>query len=63
VAPASRDALAALQHASGLDLLDARLAADGALRSVSFLPALSRYGDVGLDALHKSLMTRSGVGR
>jgi hypothetical protein len=66
LSPAVRDGRAALQRASGLDLLEAHLVArddgDGALAlsSVSFLPALSRFGDVGLDALHKALITRRG---
>jgi hypothetical protein len=63
--PAGRDAVAALQRASGLDLLDARLGAGErlALRSASFLPSMSLFGDAGLDALHKALMTRREVGR
>ena len=68
--PAVREGLSALQRAAGLDLLEARLSprpdgdGDGwALRSASFLPALSRFGDVGLDALHKALIARGGGGR
>jgi hypothetical protein len=63
--PAGRDALAALQRASGLDLLEAHLGAGErlALRSASFLPSMSRFGDAGLDALHKALMARQRVGR
>jgi hypothetical protein len=67
--PADRDALAALAGAAGQDLLDARLVAGPgpgrrpALRTASFLPPMSLFGDVGLDALHKALTTRSGVDR
>jgi len=74
--PAVRDGLTALRRASGLDLLEAHLvaSADGdgagtgtgdglALRSVSFLATMSRFGDAGLDALHKALITRRGARR
>ena len=62
--PADRGALVALQRASGLDLLDVHLGAGErlALRSASFLPAMSRFGDAGLDALQRAL-TRRGAGR
>ena len=66
--PAERDGLVALQKASGLDLLEVRLACrpegEGlALRSASFLPSMSLFGDQGLDALHKALIARSGGAR
>jgi hypothetical protein len=66
--PPVRDGLVALQQASGLDLIEVELAesADGeglALRSVPFLPAVSRFGDAGLDALHEALIARRGAGR
>jgi hypothetical protein len=73
---AVRDGLVALQRVSGLDLLEAHLVDraaistaaraddDGfALRSVSFLATMSRFGDAGLDALHKALIARRGGGR
>ena len=71
--PALGDGLVRLQRAAGLDLLEARLSprsGDGsdagagwALRSASFLPPMSLFGDVGLDALHKALIARDGIGR
>ena len=63
--PASRDVLAALQRASGLDLLGAHLVTGErlVLRSASFLPSMSLFGEAGLDALYKALMNRRGVGR
>ena len=63
--PAGRDALAALQRASGLDLLGVHLVTGErlVLRSASFLPSMSLFGEAGLDALHKALMNRRGAGR
>src|SRR5215831_17161035 len=63
--PAGRDALAALQRASGLDLLGVHLVTGErlVLRSASFLPSMSLFGAAGLDALHKALMNRRGAGR
>jgi hypothetical protein len=64
LAPGDRDALAALAGAAGQDLIDARLVSGPdpggrwALRTASFLPPMSLFGDAGLDALHKALMTR-----
>jgi hypothetical protein len=60
VAPV-RSGLVALQRASGRDLIEVRLAVgDGvAIRSVSYLPPLRRYGDAALDALHVVLIRRS----
>jgi len=47
-----------LQRVSGLDLLEARLTAGGALRTVSFLACLSRLGDRVADAVHTALVRR-----
>jgi hypothetical protein len=56
-----RSGLAELQRASGLDLIEVRLAVgDGvAVRSVSYLPGLRQFGDAALDAVHAALDRRS----
>jgi len=61
VASPLRSGLAELQRASGLDLLEVRLAVgDGiAVRSVSYQAALHRYGDAAVDAVHAALAGRS----
>jgi len=61
VSTAVRDALARLQHAAGLDLLGVRLEAGERLRSASALPAMSRFGDAGIEAVHKALLARDGA--
>jgi hypothetical protein len=63
--PGQRDGLCELQRVSGLDLLETHLAVaeETALRSVSFLPSMSRFGEFGLDALHQALTRRCGAGR
>jgi hypothetical protein len=61
VSTAVRDALARLRHAAGLDLLEVRFEAGGRLRSASALPAMSRFGDAGIDALHQALLARDGA--
>jgi hypothetical protein len=72
LAPAGRESLTALASASGLDLFEVHLAEGArgvegvdegalALRSVTSLVAMSRFGDVGLDALGKALVVRSRV--
>jgi hypothetical protein len=55
--------LAELQRASGRDLIEVHLAVgDGiAVRSVSYLPSLRRFGDAALDAVHEALDRRSAV--
>jgi hypothetical protein len=53
--------LAKLQHAAGLDLLGVRFAAGDRLRSASSLPAMSRFGDAGIEALHRALLARDGA--
>jgi hypothetical protein len=61
VSTAVRNALARLQHAAGLDLLGVRLEAGERLRSASALPAMSRFGDAGIEAVHKALLARDGA--
>jgi hypothetical protein len=70
--PGLRDGLATLQKESGLDLLEVWLAArpdaatdseGSAVCSASFLAAMSRFGDAGLDAVHDALMARLGAPR
>ena len=61
-----RTGLARLQRASGLDLIEARLAegeAGLALRGVSFLPNVSRLGERAVDAVSDALARRGGADR
>jgi hypothetical protein len=61
VSTSVRNSLARLQRAAGLDLLAVRLDAGERLRSASSLPAMSRFGDAGIEALHKALLARDGA--